>query len=65
MKNKNTIRILVLAAIFAWPGVEVYRLYLARRELAASAERLNAVSLRFAALKSVQIADKPLSPPKP
>jgi hypothetical protein len=65
MKNKNLIRILVLVALFAWPGVEVYRYWLAKRELAASAERLNAVSVKFANLKSVHVADKPAPAKKP
>jgi len=65
MKNKTLIRILVLAALFAWPGVEVYKLAVAKRELAASAERLNAVSLKYASLKSVQVADRPAPATKP
>jgi hypothetical protein len=36
MKNKAVIRLIVFAAIFAWPAVESYRFYVARQQLAAS-----------------------------
>ena len=42
MKNRPFIRIVVLAAIFAWPAVESYRYVVAKKQLAASEE------LRFA-----------------
>lgn len=38
MKNKAFIRIVVLAAIFAWPAVEAYRYSVAKKQLAASEE---------------------------
>jgi hypothetical protein len=65
MKNKNVIRVLVLAAVFAWPAVEAYRYHLAKKEVVASAERLNAVSVKYASLKSVQVADQASPEKKP
>lgn len=38
MKNRAFIRIVVLAAIFAWPAFEVYRYSVAKKQLAASEE---------------------------
>ena len=48
MGNKNLIRALVLAALFAWPGVEMYRLYAARQDLASRQQIESKVNLRLA-----------------
>ncbi len=48
MKNKDLIRVAVLAVIFAWPGVEFCRYCVATQELAASQEREQKVSRRLA-----------------
>lgn len=48
MKSKLMIRLVVLAAIFAWPLVESYRLWETRQQLAASTRVERKVSLRLA-----------------
>jgi hypothetical protein len=48
MKSKNCIRIAVLAALLAWPAVETYRLYAAKKELAVSAKLEQSVSEQVA-----------------
>ena len=53
-RSKNVIRVVVLAAIFAWPGVETYRYVCATREVAASEQRLAAVSQAWAQAKAQQ-----------
>ena len=49
MKSKNTIRILVLAALAAWPGVELLRLKTAQTQLHASTELRQSVEAKFTA----------------
>jgi len=58
--NKNCIRVLVWAAICAWPAVELYRLHQAREQLAASTKVEQKVSIRLAdsRAKSIQVANK-------
>jgi hypothetical protein len=55
---KNLIRILVLAAIFAWPAVETYRWYAAEQDLAARKQVEVKVMRNLAAAKqkNVQMA---------
>ena len=54
MKSRNIIRVVVLAAIFAWPGVETYRYVCVTREVAASEQRLAAVSQAWAQARAQQ-----------
>lgn len=58
MKTKTIIRVVVFAAIFAWPAVESYRYYVARQQLADSQEREKKVTQQVASLKakSAQLA---------
>ncbi|HXG47525.1 MAG TPA: hypothetical protein VNO52_07870 [Methylomirabilota bacterium] len=65
MKKQNLIRVVVLTAVFAWPGVETVRYWRAKQELAASTERLNAVSVKYASLKGIEVANKTLPTRKP
>ena len=48
MPNKNLVRAVVLAALFACPGVEMYRLYAAKQDLAARLQVESKVNLRLA-----------------
>src|SRR2546428_3018879 len=48
MPNKNLIRAVVLAALCVWPGVEMYRLYAAKQDLAARLQVESRVNLRLA-----------------
>jgi len=57
MKSRNIIRVVVLAAIFAWPGVETYRYIRVTREVAASEQRLAAVSQAWAQARAQQKPD--------
>ncbi len=50
--NKNLIRVLVLAAVFAYPGVETYRYYCAKQALALSQKQLRMVTLKYAQVRS-------------
>lgn len=52
MKNRAFIRIVVLAAIFAWPAVESYRYFVARKQLAASEELRVATSEQVAQVRA-------------
>jgi hypothetical protein len=54
MKAKNWIRVVVVAGLLSWPGVELYRNYVAHQQLAASREVGRAVNAKLAALKSAQ-----------
>ena len=66
MNTKNWIRIAVVAALLAWPGVETLRYFVAKKQLAASLERQHSVQIELARLKSgVQVAAKPASNSKP
>ena len=48
MSKKNVIRIVVLVALMVWPGVESYRLYAARQDLATRLQVESKVTLRLA-----------------
>lgn len=48
MKTRTSIRVLVLAAIFAWPAVETYRTWQAHQQLAASTKVEQKVTVRLA-----------------
>jgi hypothetical protein len=48
MKNRAFVRVVVLAALFAWPAVESYRYYVARQQLAASEQLYATVTERVA-----------------
>lgn len=51
MNKKNLIRIVVLAGLLAWPGVEWYRYQVAKNQLTASIELRLAVTERLASLR--------------
>lgn len=53
-RNKNLVRVLVLAAIFAWPGVETYRYFTATQCLAASEQLLVQVNHQLAQARAKQ-----------
>ena len=60
MSNKNLVRIVVLAALFAWPGVEFYRLQAAKQDLAARRQVQTKVTQRLAMAKQkTQVAQAP------
>ncbi len=50
--KKNLIRLLVAAAIFAWPGVETYRYFVATQQLADSEALLTKVNTQVAQAKA-------------
>jgi hypothetical protein len=50
--RKNLIRVLVLAAIFAYPAVETYRYFVATENLAASEQMLSQVETKLAQVKA-------------
>ncbi len=52
MKHKNVIRVLVLAAIFAWPAIETYHYYAATQAVVESEKRLALVNQKLAQVKS-------------
>ena len=52
MKHKALIRVLVFAAIFAWPAVESYRYYVARQQLAASEQLRASVTEQVAQVRA-------------
>jgi hypothetical protein len=54
MKNKAFVRILVFAAIFAWPAIESYRYYVARQQLASSEQLYASVNERVAQVRAKQ-----------
>ncbi len=63
MHTKNVVRAVVLLGLMAWPGVETYRLYAARQDLAARLQTESKVTLRLAmARQKTQVAQ---TPPKP
>jgi hypothetical protein len=64
MSKKNTIRVVVLAGLLAWPGVEYYRYAVAKQQLAASAELNQSVTDRLAAQQQLRspLSDKELNP---
>ena len=51
MSNKNLVRIVVLAALFAWPSVELYRLQAAKQDLASRRKVEAKVTQRLAMTK--------------
>jgi hypothetical protein len=51
MNTRNWIRLIVAAGIIAWPAVELYRLHLAKKELAASEVRYKKVMMAADAAK--------------
>ena len=62
MNTKNCIRVIVLAGILAWPGVEAYRLHVAKKQLAASEElnktvmaKVEATKLKYAQAPSTKL----------
>ncbi len=55
----------VLAAMFVWTGIETYRYWEARNQLAASLERQQTVEAKLAQLKHMQYAAKPVPVVKP
>ena len=60
MANKNLVRAVVLAALCAWPGVEMYRLYSAKQDLAARLQVESKVNLRLAMTRQkMQFAQTP------
>jgi len=60
MSNKNLVRAVVLAALFAWPAVETYRLYAARLDLASRKTLESKVTQRLAMAKQkTQVAQAP------
>ena len=59
---KNYIRVVVLTALLAWPGVETCRLIVAKSQLSASQEQQRTVSLRLAQVRGTQVASKPVQP---
>lgn len=73
MKSKNFIRLVVVAGLLAWPGVESYRLWVAKQQVAESARQQRAVSERYAYLQKIQVpspsqgapATVPVSNPSP
>ncbi len=65
MKTQNFIRILVVAVLFAWPGVETYRYYVAKQQLAANLQQQKVVQIELARLKNAQVAVQPVSATKP
>ena len=61
MKSKMCVRVLVLAALFAWPAVLTYQLWEARQQLAAATQVEQKVSVRLAdarAKATTQVAHK-------
>ncbi len=54
MKHKNLIRVLVLAAIFAWPAIETYNYYAATQAVVESEQRLALVNQKLAQVRSRQ-----------
>lgn len=58
MKTKNLIRTAVLAALFAWPGIETYRYFVAQQQLTASEQLRTTVEEHYqiARLNSAQVA---------
>ena len=61
-RTKNCIRIVVLTALLAWPGVETCRLIVAKTQLSASQEQQRTVSLRLAQVKGAHVASQPAQP---
>ena len=60
MSNRNLVRIVVLAALFAWPAIEVYRLQAAKQDLAARENVRARVTQRLAMAKEkTQVAQAP------
>ncbi|MCI0746644.1 MAG: hypothetical protein L0Y58_14685 [Verrucomicrobia subdivision 3 bacterium] len=51
MNKKNCIRVVVLAGILAWPGVEAYRLHVAKKQLAQSQQQFKKVQMAAEAAK--------------
>ena len=54
MKHKNLIRVVVLAAIFAWPAIETYNYYVATQAVVESEKRLALVNQKLAQVRSRQ-----------
>ena len=54
MKNRAFVRIVLYAALFAWPAVESYRYYVARQELAASEQLHASVTEKVAQARAKQ-----------
>jgi hypothetical protein len=52
MSTKNFIRIIVVAALLAWPGVETYRWWVARQQLTASVALQERVAVKLAQMKN-------------
>ncbi|MBN2506759.1 MAG: hypothetical protein JXQ71_08700 [Verrucomicrobia bacterium] len=61
-RTKNRIRVVVLAALLAWPGIETCRLIVAKRQLNACEQQQHAVMLRLAQAQSAQMASQPAQP---
>lgn len=55
--TKNLIRVLAAVAIFAYPGVETYRYFLANQELAKSEQLLAQVETQLAKAKATHQPD--------
>lgn len=64
---KIWIRVVVIAGILAWPGIETYRLWITTQKLteAQALERSVRVKLEAARAKSVDVAGSPASAATP
>ena len=65
MNVKKLVLTGIVAALFAWTGIETYRYWEATNQLAASLERQKTVEVKLAQLKRVQLASKPVPVVKP
>ncbi len=65
MNAKKLLLTGVLAALFVWTGIETYRYWEAKNQLAASLERQRTVETKLAQLKHVQLAAQPTPAVKP
>jgi len=58
MNAKKLVLTGIIAALFAWTGIETYRYWIARNQLAASLKQQRTIEVKLAHLKSVQLAAK-------
>lgn len=65
MNAKKLVVTGIIAALFAWTGIETYRYWMARSQLAANRQQQQTVEAKLAHLKSVQVAAKPAPTAKP
>ena len=52
MSTRNFIRVVVVAALAAWPGVETYRYFQAQKQRDAAQQQETYIGTRLAQLKS-------------